>query len=264
MDENVALDWFRKAAIQGHARAEDNYGRLLFQTGKRAEAMPYIRKSAARGDPRGQYILGTAYFNGEFVGKDWPRAYALMSHAAASGLAPAATSLAQMDQYIPADQRQKGLALAADMERKDKGAMPAAVEPTDLGPAGAATARSGPRGDYSPVIALAKPTPTKPSPAPRPVPAKAVPAPVKPAAPATPATGGWRIQLGAFSENGRAQMLWAQLSKRISGLSSYSHYLVKGGAITRLQAGPVPTQTDAETLCRAIKTAGTDCLIKKM
>src|SRR3546814_1838433 len=71
MDIKAATEWFRKAAAQGHIRAEDNYALLLFREGKRAEAMPLIEKSAARGEPRAQYILGTALFNGENIGKDW-------------------------------------------------------------------------------------------------------------------------------------------------------------------------------------------------
>ena len=79
MDVPIALEWFRKASEQGHLRAEDNYGLLLFQQNRREEALPYIRKSAERGEARSQYILGTALFNGEFVTKDWVQAYALMT-----------------------------------------------------------------------------------------------------------------------------------------------------------------------------------------
>jgi len=118
-DEDAATEWFRKAAEQGLPKAEDTYGRSLFQAGKRAEAMPWVQKSAARGEPRAQYILGTALFNGEFVSKDWVRAYALMTRAAASGLQPASNSLGQMNSYIPVEQRQKGLALAAELEGRD-------------------------------------------------------------------------------------------------------------------------------------------------
>src|SRR3546814_7160901 len=67
MDIKAATEWFRKAAAQGHIRAEDNYALLLFREGKRAEAMPLIEKSAARGEPRAQYILGTALLNRKSV-----------------------------------------------------------------------------------------------------------------------------------------------------------------------------------------------------
>ena len=116
-DFPVALDWYRKAAAQGHLRAEDNLGLLMFQQGDRADAMPYLQRAALRGEPRAQYIVGTALFNGDLIGKDWVRAYALMSRASASGLTQATTSLAQMDKYIPDDQRRQGLAMAASLEK---------------------------------------------------------------------------------------------------------------------------------------------------
>ena len=112
-----AEEWYRKAAVQGHEKAEDNYGLTMFQGGKRKEALPWIEKSAARGEPRAQYILGTALFNGDGMNKDWVRAYALMTRASAAGLAPASASLAQMDKFIPMDQRQKGLKLAQELEQ---------------------------------------------------------------------------------------------------------------------------------------------------
>jgi TPR repeat protein len=115
VDMPVAAEWFRKAAVQGHQRASDNYGLLLYQQGRREDAMPYIRKSAERGEPRAQYLLGTAMFNGDLDRKDWIMAYALMTRAAAAGLEQATASLAAMDKYVPAEQRQKGIALAARM-----------------------------------------------------------------------------------------------------------------------------------------------------
>src|SRR5439155_25114003 len=81
--------------------------------------VPWLRKAADAGDPRAQYVLGTALFNGDFpgVGKDWAHAYALMSRAAAQGLPQAANNLTQMDKFVPLAQRREGLALAARMER---------------------------------------------------------------------------------------------------------------------------------------------------
>ena len=78
------------------------------------------------------------------------------------------------------------------------------------------------------------------------------------------ASGGWRVQLGAFSEDGRARALWGQLTGKVSGLSAYQPYLVKAGAVTRLQAGPVASSNDASRLCSRIKAAGADCIPKKM
>jgi cell division septation protein DedD len=266
-DDTIALEWFRRAAAQGHAQAEDNYGRLLFQIGRRQEAMPYIRKSAERGDARAQYLLGTAMFNGEYVPKDWVRAYALMTRSAASGLGPAQASLSQMDRYIPADERQQGQALAKDMETTEKAAalaatqLPLKPEPKRDTPKPIRTAEVPP--SAPPVVtAAAAPAPVK-TPAPRkPKPAtEPVPAPV-PAAVA--ASGPWRVQLGAFSAESGANAQWKSVSAKVGALAGKQRYLLKAGSVTRLLAGPLASQADAEKLCKAVKASGADCLIKKM
>ena len=227
-DFPVALDWYRKAAAQGHLRAEDNLGLLMFQQGDRADAMPYLQRAALRGEPRAQYIVGTALFNGDLIGKDWVRAYALMSRASASGLTQATTSLAQMDKYIPDDQRRQGLAMAASLE-KGKG--------ETLASAPAAPARANP----PPVRAAERPAP-------------------KPATPPSPAASGdWRVQLGAFSQEGGARSLWNRLTAKVGGLSAYQPFFVRAGSVTRLQAGPIASSGDAERLCGRIKAAGADC-----
>ncbi len=110
-----AEELFAKAAAQGHLQAADNYGLLLFQRGERARAMPYIKAAADRGDPRSQYLLGVAHFNGDNVDKDWVRAYALVSLAQQAGLPQAKAALAQMNQYIPLAQRQQSVALASEL-----------------------------------------------------------------------------------------------------------------------------------------------------
>ncbi|QGP78536.1 SPOR domain-containing protein [Sphingobium sp. CAP-1] len=267
-DLNVALDWYRKAAQQGHLRAEDNLALLMFQQGQRAEAMPYLQRAATRGEPRAQYIVGTALFNGDLIDKDWVRAYALMTRASASGLPQAATSLEQMDKYIPEDQRKQGLAMAASLEKGDRSATlattspapirsaPAAVRTTELPPSTPSRPVALPARSAAPQVATAKPAPVRPAPAPKPVPKATIAAPS--------AAGGWRVQLGAFGEEGRARLLWSQLTKKVSGLSAYQPYLVKAGTVTRLQAGPIASAADATRLCGAIKAAGSDCMPRKM
>jgi cell division septation protein DedD len=253
---NTAIDWYGKAQRQGHLRAEDNLGLLLFQQGDRAGAMPLLQKSASRGEPRAQYVVATTLFNGDFLGKDWVRAYALMTRASASGLPQATASLAEMDKFIPEDQRQKGLALAAGMERSDKEALavaasPAAVRPDPKPVRKAELPPSTPKDAASSKPAVQKPAPqvaaNKPSPSPAPA-----------------SAGGWRVQLGAFGEEARARALWGQLSKSVGGLSGYKSYYEKAGSVTRLQVGPVASAADAARLCGRIKAAGSDCIPKKI
>lgn len=111
-DPAVAIDYYRKAAAQGHQPAEANLGWVLFQTGKRQEALPILQRAAGRGDPHSQYLLGVAYFNGDVVPRDQARSYRLMTSAAASGLPQARDALIELDARIPLAERQKALSSA--------------------------------------------------------------------------------------------------------------------------------------------------------
>src|SRR3546814_3970594 len=57
-DPQKAIDFYRKAADQGHEPAEANLGWTLFQTGRREEALPMLQRAAGRGDAHSQYLLG--------------------------------------------------------------------------------------------------------------------------------------------------------------------------------------------------------------
>lgn len=114
--------WYRRAAEQGHLQSEDNLGLTLFTMGKREEAMPFIRRSAARGEARTQFLLGTAHYNGDLAEKDWPRAYALIHRASETGLSLAKSRIIELDRLIPEDQRKLGLALLPEMRRAEDAA----------------------------------------------------------------------------------------------------------------------------------------------
>ena len=124
---------FGKAAGQGHVAAADNYGLLLFDRGERAQAMPYVRAAADRGDPRAQYLMGIAHFNGDLAPKDWIRAYALMTLAQSANLPQAGPALAQMDQYIPLAQRQAAVSLATQLAQKANANRSTQLAAADLG-----------------------------------------------------------------------------------------------------------------------------------
>ncbi len=273
VDLKMAETWFGKAAAQGHQPSRDNYGLILFQNGDRATAMPYIEEAAGRGDPRAQYVIGTALFNGDTVKKDWVRAYAMMTRASAAGIGAASSSLAQMDKYVPLDQRQRGLALARTMEETASKPQLAAGMVGDTVPPRSAVATEdlppstvGAPPIPNPVkVAPAKVAPVKVAPvktppvkvAVAPPEPKPVPKPViKPTpAPQPPATaGGWRIQLGAFSSEANARRAWGSVAGRLSGLGpSY----VRAGTIIRLQAGPLRDRAAAQRACAA---SGTSCI----
>ncbi len=197
---DIALDWFRKAAAprEGgiiHEKAATEYGLTLFQTGRREDAMPYVQAAAQRGDPRAQYVLGTSYFNGKLIEKDWVRGYANMSRAAAAGLPAAQRSLEQMDSYITEPQKREALAMAQTMAAASRNtsvatgfqvgqaAPPTSVRPVDLPASNSAGTSYDPSG--TPVMAsAAQPIPqpavqpipqVAPQPAPQTIPAATSP-----------------------------------------------------------------------------------------
>ena len=132
-DLKAAEELYAKAARSGHLQAADNYGLLLFQTGRREEAMAWIMPSAERGEPRAQYVLGTAHYNGDLVVRDRIRAYALMSRAALGGLDQAKESLAAMDAALPLAERQQAVALAAQLDTHAQALRGAQFAAADLG-----------------------------------------------------------------------------------------------------------------------------------
>jgi uncharacterized protein len=273
-DLDVAADWYLRAARQQHMQAADAYGQLMHYRGRVAEALPYLQASADRGEPRSQYLLATELFNGTNIGKDWVKAYAYMTRASSAGLAPASRSLAQMDQYIPLEERQQGIVLAGELEQRAgkarsdalagfdidtkppvKVATPVAVPPSKPVSTPGATAPGFP-GTVPPIDGPA-PAP-KPVPAPKPAPVKVTPAP-KPVAVA--ASGNWRIQLGAFGDEKNATNLWKSLKGKVGDLAGLTPYLVDAGKVTRLQAGPFATQGAAAAMCAKVQATGQACLV---
>lgn len=247
VDPAQAEQWYRRAAQQGHQQAEDNLGLLLFQQGQRAQALPFLERSAARGDPRAQLIFGTMLYNGDGVPRDYPRAYALILRSSAQGLPQAAQVQAQMDQYVPAADRQRGVALARQYE--------AAQQRPQLPPE-IADAGTGPHLPPAPT-----PVPTRAPPASAPTPRPRViasqPAPPRP----MPAAGrGWKVQLGAFRDEANARRLFESLSSRVSALAGSQPILVHAGALTRLQVGPYASAAEAARVCAAIRPTGTPCV----
>ena len=88
----------------------------------------------------------------------------------------------------------------------------------------------------------------------------------RPSATASPAAGSVGVQVGAYSTSAAAEAGWSQLSGRIEALQGRNHRVVPGtadsGTIYRLQA-LAGTVAEAETLCRAIKSQGGDCQVKR-
>ncbi|MGV3511325.1 MAG: SPOR domain-containing protein [Novosphingobium sp.] len=295
-DLKRAEAWYRKAAEQGHIKAADTLGLLLFQDNRKADAMPLLQASAERGEPRAMYILGIAHFNGDSVGKDWVRAYALTSRAASSGLEQGSRALAMMDNMIPLEQRQMGVSLAAELEQKAQAKRSEQFAALDLGAKPVVTAPIRPsaaagsleKADVPPSVITAgadfaspvtMPTPRRAvgSPAPIPKPAAqsgalrtaeapaAKPAVARlPKTAATPAQakGNWRIQLGAFGVKANADGLWSRVKGRPE-LAGHGRIDLPSGGVTRLLAGGFAGQAEADKACGALKAGGFTCLVVK-
>ena len=99
-----AVFWFRKAAEQGDADAQDALGNLyydghgplsmhVFMHGRYAQAALWYRKAAEQGDTDAEYSLGMMYEDGQGVPQDDTQAAAWLRKAAEQGDADAQWSL---------------------------------------------------------------------------------------------------------------------------------------------------------------------------
>lgn len=296
-DMERAEQLYRDAASAGHIQAADTYGLMLFQDGRRDIALPYVQAAATRGDPRAQYLIGVAHFNGDLVERDWERAYALLTLANAAGLPQAGPAIAQMDAFIPLEQRQSAAALARQLEVEAEQARSVQLAAADLAvpaaePAAESTAassppmavqasRSSPAVSVSPSIAAARDAVEQarqatgmedpaeagasyarnaaPHRDPRPLAQVA-----SSAAPrsADRTSGPWRVQLGAFGVPANAERLWNRLSTR-SELAGRERLFLPRGQVTVVQAGGYATRGDAQGACSSLKRAGHDCLVTR-
>jgi cell division septation protein DedD len=171
-----------------------------------------------------------------------------------------------MDQYIPLEERQQGVALAGQLEQRAGKARNDALAGFEI--------------NTKPPVKVAKPVAVPPSaPAPNsgapgfpgdipPMPGErpvTYPVPVKVAtapAPAPVATSGdWRIQLGAFGNEANAKSLWNSLEAKIGDLANLTPYLKAAGNVTRLQAGPFSSRASAEAMCGKVKAKGQACIV---
>ena len=301
-DLRTAEGYYAQAAEAGHRESADNYGLLLYESGRRQEALPYLAESAKRGDARAQYVLGLGHYNGDVVSRDWPRAYALISLADASGLPQAGRARAQMDEFIPADERAAGLRLAQEMTRMLPDMADEAPEPVRT--ASAVPVRSGPVVQPVPPPPKAPPPPrqatastdaksevrrvavpqstavsrpvvqTVPSTAERsevrPSTASPATAPARVAAaepaprPAAPAVrqGPWIIQLGAFSVPANADRMWSRVSSH-AALRGTTRVDSKQGKLSTLAAGGFATRGEAQGACSQLKRAGHECFVTR-
>ena len=232
---SAAQTWYERAAGSGQMDAQVILGLMLFQNGDHAAGLRWLKAASEKGEPRAMLIYGTALYNGDSVPQDAVLGYAYVSRAAAQGLQAAKDTLAQLDKILPLEDRRKGVAIAM---AKAKATPAPSSKPTDTKPT------KGPSAKTVAVKTTAKPAP----------PLVAVAKPPKTAAPPSsgPATGSWRIQLGAFSQRSSAEALFRKLSGKLAGRQAY---YVPAGSVIRLQAGPFESKAAAAAACGAVGQA---------
>jgi len=221
VDLATAQTWLERSAEKGHVDAQTTLGLLLFQNGNQADGLKWLKGAAEKGDPRAMLVYGTALYNGDGVPQDPVLGYAYVSRSAAQGLEPARNTLQQMDDIMPLEQRKKGVAMAVQKAKTQQ-------------------------------RAEAKPVPT-----PKPKARSAVsPAPAQTTV--VPATGAWRIQLGAFSQRASAEALFRRLSGS-APVAGRQQFLIAAGSVTRLQVGPFPSKSAAAAACSSLSSKGQPC-----
>jgi uncharacterized protein len=294
-DLKMAEELYAKAANQGHMQASDNYGLLLFQRGERTKALPYVVSAAERGDPRAQYLIGLAHFNGDVMPRDWPRAYALVSLAQQAGLPMAAGALAQMDQHIPLEERQQSVPLAQELAAQAEATRGRQLAAVDLGSTPQSAHSTLPELPPAPTVAAGEPVMPQPvevggaeqagadyarpgvpaivtRPAAMPVPVipkpaiAAAPRPVTPrpaaAAPAPATSGPWRVQIGAFGVAANADAMWNRVKSRPE-VGGRGKVLVPAGSVTKLMIGGFASEAAARSTCSQLSAGGVSCLVVK-
>ena len=111
-----ARSLYERAARAGHAGAQAALGSLMFRDGNRTASLSWLKAAADQDNPRGLLLYGTALFNGDGLPVDRAGGFAMVSRAAAAGLAEAAGTRDEMQ-----------LVLAAT----DLGAVKATVQPAN-------------------------------------------------------------------------------------------------------------------------------------
>jgi len=141
-DMSGAMIALRKAADQGHVRAQTLFAYILDQADFNEEAATYYRRAAGTGDAEGEFGLAGLYALGEGVPRDPGQAVALYQRAAAKGHGGAVAALAQA--YISGN-------LELTPERRDNANAAEIIrQAANLGydPAAVALARAYRTGDF--------------------------------------------------------------------------------------------------------------------
>jgi hypothetical protein len=117
-----AVKWFRKAADQGNAGAQNNLG-VKYDNGQGvpkdyAEAVKWYRMAAEQGNTIAQVNLGGMYGKGHGVPKDLVQAHVWWNIAGANGNEDAKKNLAIAEKRMTDSQKEKAMDLARELFAK--------------------------------------------------------------------------------------------------------------------------------------------------
>jgi TPR repeat protein len=115
-DDKQAVIWYRKAAEQGDAEAQNNLA-VMYANGKgtiqdKEQAVFWFHKAADQGEAMAQLNLGRMYFNGEGVQQDVIQAYMWTDLAAEQALEGAVNAQNNLIKALTVLQIKEGKKLA--------------------------------------------------------------------------------------------------------------------------------------------------------
>ncbi|QJE72492.1 hypothetical protein HHL28_04735 [Aerophototrophica crusticola] len=270
-DPAAGLVWLEKAAASGHVGAMSAAG-TLYAFGEEvpadyAKALALLVPAAEAGDANAQNNAATLFYFGLGTPKDLTEALRWAILAERQNVVTAIRLRSEIE--AEASPAMKAEALRRSNQPLKGPPRPAAVAQVPARPAPQAVASppppaaAPPRPEPEPLVV---PTPREAGPPPAPVPAAPAPAPTPPP---QPAAGAWAVQLAALPSRAEAEKEWqaqrrrlaAVLGDREAGFAQVD--LGAKGVYTRILLGGLPDKAAAEDLCRRIKEAGGDCLVRK-
>lgn len=276
-----AIDYYRRAADKGHVGAMTNLGITLYQEGRKTEALNQLRQAADRGDLRASYVLGVATFGGDGTPRNPALGYAYVARARDGGLAVASSQAARMATLMSADERAKGEAAASALASGKPVAVVLAEMSTPLAPpvvtADASQVQPGAAETEDEAEEAAAPAPVKTAARKPATPEKTKAEPQeKTAGKAEPRekgkakateearVEGWKVQLGAYTNESAARTAWATLvSQSATLLKGQKPIYAPRGNLVRLQVGPYTERGDAAELCTRLAAAGRPCFVTR-
>ena len=115
-----AVKWYRKAAEQNYAAAQNNLG-VCYEQGKGVAKDPvekakWLRQAAEQNYATAQYNLGICFYNGNGAAKDWVEAYKWWLLAAKQGDEDAKENMTVLESKLTPEQIAEGKTRARDFK----------------------------------------------------------------------------------------------------------------------------------------------------